>query len=214
MALEGTHLRFALEVKDTFGVTDLNKYLSGAIYPDSRYVTKTDRILTHDKSYHSSNFYLQDDFKKGWVSHLICDQAQYDLMIVDFADLLEGLPPTVTHGDENWIVRTTIKILQDMSDVRSFDIKPYLHHLDYVENPNGEDPSILKDYNLSFKKFYQNVSTDIDKMAVMLGELGIEDNLVEKLVVRARLYQQNPLIIQRVEKLYQKTVDIHQKYLL
>lgn len=214
MALEGTHLRFALEVKDTFDATDLNKYLSGAIYPDSRYVTNTDRVLTHDKSYHSANFYLQDDFKKGWVSHLICDQAQYDLMIVDFADLLEGLPPTFTHGDENWIVRTTIKILQDINDVKQFNIRPYLSALDYVENPNGEDLETIRDYNNIYKRFYQNESAGIDDMAVMWAEMGIEKDLVSTLRERSHLYQKDSSIMQRVEKLYQKTVDIHQKYLL
>lgn len=39
MALEGTHIRFALDVGDKYNIKDLGKYISGTLYPDSRYIT-------------------------------------------------------------------------------------------------------------------------------------------------------------------------------
>jgi hypothetical protein len=47
MALEATHIRFALDLKDTYGVNDVHAFVSGAVYPDSRYVMGIDRIATH-----------------------------------------------------------------------------------------------------------------------------------------------------------------------
>ena len=48
MGLEATHIRFALDLKEDLDAKDLNKYLSGAIYPDSRHVTKLERKVTHN----------------------------------------------------------------------------------------------------------------------------------------------------------------------
>lgn len=39
MALEATHLRFALDLLPKLEVKDINDYLAGSIYPDSRYTT-------------------------------------------------------------------------------------------------------------------------------------------------------------------------------
>ena len=38
MALEATHIRFAYDLKEKYKITDLEKYISGLIYPDSRYI--------------------------------------------------------------------------------------------------------------------------------------------------------------------------------
>lgn len=48
MSLGATHIRFALDLRDRYQVQDIEKYLSGTIYSDSRYVTKIDRNLTHN----------------------------------------------------------------------------------------------------------------------------------------------------------------------
>ena len=51
MALEATHIRFAFDLKDVYDVSDIDAFVSGSIYPDSRYVTGIDRLATHPEGY-------------------------------------------------------------------------------------------------------------------------------------------------------------------
>ncbi len=61
MSLEATHIRFALDLKDKYRVQAIEKYISGTTYPDSRYVTKIDRGLTHNDDILTPGF-AKDDF--------------------------------------------------------------------------------------------------------------------------------------------------------
>lgn len=71
MSLEATHIRFALDLKDEYKIKDIKKYISGTVYPDSRYITGIDRNLTHYNDILKPEF-AKDDFKKGWQVHQIC----------------------------------------------------------------------------------------------------------------------------------------------
>ena len=50
MPFQATHLHYALLKMPELDIKDINKYLSGAVYPDSRYTTKIERDLTHAPS--------------------------------------------------------------------------------------------------------------------------------------------------------------------
>jgi hypothetical protein len=154
MAIEATHIRFALDLKDELGIKELDKYLSGTIYPDSRYITKIDRKLTHDNSYTKREFYDDDDFKKGWAVHLTCDTLQREIIKELFSDLLKGTGEEIVYGKENWIIRTAIKIIQDISDAEFIGVKNYIKYLGYFNNPNNEDLDLIKRYNQIFIDIY------------------------------------------------------------
>ena len=68
MALQATHIKFALDLQAKYNVKNLEKYISGANYPDSRFLTGVGREKTHDLD---SLELLDSDFKKGWHNHLI-----------------------------------------------------------------------------------------------------------------------------------------------
>lgn len=109
MALEGTHMRFALDIRDKLGVGDIDAYVSGSVYPDSRYITGIDRFATHPLDYRTDPMFQKTDFNKGWFAHLLCDDIQQSVVYT--------VLPHITEGDKNetWIQRTAIKILQDIS---------------------------------------------------------------------------------------------------
>src|SRR5690242_13526073 len=132
MALEATHIRYALDVKDKYEVRDIEKYVSGAIYPDSRYITKIDRHLTHPEDFMSWDVLELEDFRKGWYVHLLYDAIQGKVFRIKFPEIVAT--DILAHGDEQWIKRTALKVLQDLDDVKNFDIVTYLPYLDYVEN--------------------------------------------------------------------------------
>lgn len=149
MALEGTHFRYALDVKDKFKVTELKPYISGCVYPDSRYQTGIDRILTHSNEQMSRNFWKDDDFKKGWATHLLYDKIMYSVHVEWF----ERLMPS---GSNEWSWFTALKIFQDIDDVKKFDITEYIECLNFVGTPNGEDVSEVRAYNELIESVYRS----------------------------------------------------------
>lgn len=200
MALEATHIRFALDLKDKYGVQNVERYVSGAIYPDSRYVTEVDRLATHPENYMEWDMKRIDDFRKGWFAHLLADHIQWDITKEFLPQVFEG---TQGQGSERWVKHTAIKILQDLDDVKKFDIKQYLPFLSHIENPNGEDIEILKKYYDIFPKMYADPNAvNIDSCYEMWKEFGIGDELAKKMKLQAEEYGCDKAVMDAVVKIY------------
>lgn len=212
MALEGTHMRFALEVRDSFRVDDVKKYVSGCIYPDSRYITGIDRGLTHDDSQMERIFWWDDDFKKGWATHILYDRMQYDVHTEMFKDILKIENDEMT-WEEDWIVRSALKILQDKFDVLKFDIHGCLDGLDYVETPNGEDYETLKKYNCCYKTVYSKVpNVTVADIEAMWDEWNVSDENSKKIEKLVNEMRTNPKLMKRIERIYSRTMDVFEEY--
>jgi hypothetical protein len=151
MAFAATHLRFALDVRDILQPADFSAYLSGALYPDSRYVTKVDRAFTHPKDFETDSLFLGSDFRKGWLTHLVVDRHQFVLMHEHFGHLI---PTSIDTRNDAWIRMTALKALQDRVDVDEFDIKTYLPYLTHVEPQFGEDPEIIRAYHEKIREYF------------------------------------------------------------
>ncbi|QQS60703.1 hypothetical protein IPN41_01885 [Candidatus Falkowbacteria bacterium] len=213
MAFEGTHLRFAVDVQERFQIQDLNKYLSGTIYPDSRYMTKIERNLTHGNQFFDKNFYQHNDFKKGWVAHLIYDKIQFELIGEIFSDIVPQ--SEIFYGDENWITRTAIKMLQDMNDISNFEIQIILPLLNYVETPNGENLQTLERYNQLIIDLYHSApSIHINDYKKMQLEYSGDETTFDKVAIKVSQFRDDTSIKERVPLLYPKTVDIFSKQIL
>ena len=181
MALEASHIRFALDIKDKLEVTDLKKYIPGIIYPDSRYVTKIDRELTHPQDLLDNHYSHLDDFNKGCYAHLLYDDILRNYTKQTLSDMFTDIDSSQDSGRELWIRMTALKILQDNDDIKKYDIAAFLPYLDYVENLNGEDRDLLVKYNQYFQKLYaipQQVS--LEKYYDMWRFLGIGEDLGKK----------------------------------
>lgn len=212
MALEGTHIRFALEVRDSFRVKDYKKYVAGCIYPDSRYITGIDRGLTHDDSQMERIFWWDDDFKKGWATHVLYDKVQQDIHTEMFEDILKNGNPEMT-WEEDWIVRSALKIIQDKFDVVSFDIHKYLDGLDYVETPNGEDRELMQRYNLSYKNFYMKVpNVTVKDIEALWDEWNVSDENSKKIERMVHKMREDDSLLERIEKVYGRTMDVFEEY--
>lgn len=200
MALEGTHLRFALDLKEKYGVEDVQRYLSGTIYPDSRYVTKLERTLTHPRDYLDWNVLELDDFRKGWFAHLLCDATQKTIMKEMLPLAFEG---DQSQGGDVWVRHTALKVLQDLEDVRSFDILSILPLLAHVENPNGEKLEELQRYNQIFSGMYAAPElTTFESSAPMWTTFGMSPELVEKVERQTRAYAEDPTVMAGVKRIY------------
>lgn len=206
--MEASHIRFALDLKDVLQVSDENAFVSGSIYPDSRYVTGIDRLATHPKDYRDDPMFKSGDFKKGWFAHLFADDIQGRLM-------REMLPETSTgDGTESWIKRTAIKVLQDTDDVQKFDIARYLPCFEHVENPNGEDVEILRKYNRIFPVMYARPeSVGIEEECEIWRQFGIGDELVMKIQRQAEEYGTDVTMMKTIKRLYDAMLDEADKQL-
>ncbi len=212
MALEATHIRFALDTQNLFGVEDINKYVSGSIYPDSRYATGIDRILTHDDSQILEDFWENNDFRKGWASHLLYDKIQFSVHAEWFRDILKESDPKMT-GEEDWIIRTALKILQDIDDLQHFDIRQYLGALNYIEAPNGEDEAEVKKYNQLFINIYKDApNVSIEDLEKMWTDWNVSPEVATKMRNKAYEIQADKRLMGLIVNVYKETMVRKDKF--
>jgi len=206
MALEATHIRYALDTKDRFGVSEETKYVSGSIYPDSRYPTGIDRTLTHDDSQMEKVFWHDDDFRKGWASHLLYDKVQQSVHGDWFADILAAKNPEMTKEDD-WIMCTALKILQDIDDLKYFDIKPHLASLSHIETPNGEDVQKVREYNQLFVDIYSKApEVTIEDLEQMWVDWSVPAETAQKMREKSYEIQADAALMKKVRGIYTETI--------
>lgn len=154
MPLGCTHIRFAEDFKDVFDPVDELKYFSGAMYPDSRYHTKIAREKTHDLKITLSRADIDDDFRKGWTSHIVCDEA-FTACGAECANLLNG---SSEEFGEVWIRSTVVKMILDELDFKAFDMHSFVRYFIRTESPWNEDTDSLDMHYASWAELYEGVS--------------------------------------------------------
>ncbi|MCK5416031.1 hypothetical protein KAI92_01230 [Candidatus Parcubacteria bacterium] len=200
MSLEATHIRFALDLKNKYQVQDIEKYISGTIYPDSHYVTKIDRELTHNDDILNPAF-AKDDFKKGWQVHQICDIMQNRMkkrvLPKFFSKKHNG------YDEQRWIISTSMKIIQDMNDMQQFPIQKYLKYLAFSYNPNGENINEIKKYNQIMVDLYKDKKkiTVEDNFNMWLA-LGINEKLGIKIKTKTEELLKDEVLVKKIEHTY------------
>jgi hypothetical protein len=202
MALEGTHIRFAVDMQAKYKVEELNKYLSGSIYPDSRYKTKVDREKTHPKL---NDLILTSDFNKGWHSHLLYDTIQADLHKEMFPEIFSEHDGG--YDQDVWIKITALKIVQDMDDIKKFDIANYVNSLDYVEAANGEDPASLREYNQLHQQLYSDPSNvGLKAYSIIWNVFNLTPEIIEKFKKQVLEYQKDTRLLRLIHQIYEESL--------
>ncbi|HSX25100.1 MAG TPA: hypothetical protein VLG69_03995 [Candidatus Andersenbacteria bacterium] len=204
MALEASHIRIALAVEGKLSITDRGAYLCGAIYPDSRYVTKIERLLTHPTDYKNDPMFMREDFYKGWLVHLLTDDIQYKAMQEALPKVCEGVDG---QGSDVWMRRTAIKIIQDMSDAKFFDINSTFSYFDQVFTPNGEDVDLMKQYNKLYVDMYQFIDKlSLESYAAFWRAFDVDDSTVARMIEQTKTYLLDRGITAKAEGLYETIV--------
>ena len=195
MALEATHIRFALDVLERHQVSTLREYLSGTIYPDSRYVTGIDRTLTHNEDILDEHF-SQSDFTKGWQVHCICDDVQratHQQLFPDFH---------IYEGQKKFIYLTALKLFQDISDAREVNVLKYLSLLDYAYNPNGEDIKKINQYNQIIQETYLEGNITPSTYYKMCIKLEFDQKLTNTLIGVLEEMIKAPYLVKQIRQCY------------
>ncbi len=181
MALPATHLRFAATVADQLAVSDWSAYLSGTLYPDSRWVTGVDRHQTHDARFLDPAF-ATDDFSLGWHIHCVCDQIQGDL----YAQIVNGLD-ALTAG-QRWVRLSAAKVIQDMVDAAEARLGDRLPLLKTSRTPNQESVVDMDNYFGFVKQAYHGLRVpDWQDYARLWDQVGLDAPTV--LRIKAELQQ-------------------------
>ncbi len=210
MALQATHIKFALDLKEKYKPKNLKKYISGAVYPDSRYVTGLNRDLTHGT--HLLNMDLTDDFKKGWHSHLVCDNLLGIVMDKILPNKFNRQKNVIRQGNQYWLNVTAIKILLEIYIFKTFNIQRYLIMLDYIENPYNEDFNLVKKSNYIIQLAYKN-KTEINLNHIINYWRGLipDIKMLAKIQQTTLDLMRNRIIIKDIEKLYSETLKLANK---
>ena len=139
MALPATHIRFAARIAGLVSAEDLAMYFLGTLYPDSRWVTGVERLLTHDRRCLDPDF-PNDDFTLGWHVHCWCDCIQGDIHRKLLDHGMEMSP------DDRWVRMAAGKVVQDMNDAAYACLDDRLATLPDSRTPNGESTQKIADY--------------------------------------------------------------------
>ncbi|HSO18458.1 MAG TPA: hypothetical protein VLT88_03310 [Desulfosarcina sp.] len=179
MALPATHIRFAATAADRLGVTDMGAYLSGTLYPDSRWVTGIDRRRTHAPRCLDPDF-ASDDFTLGWHMHCLCDRMQGDI----HAELLEDLPELTPEA--RWVRTSAAKVVQDMTDAARGGIGGHLPLLTQARSPNGESGGRVAAYLGMVRRAYRKGTPDWSDYVRLWTDVGLDRLRVDRIRQQVR----------------------------
>lgn len=198
MALAATHIRFALELKDALLVTDLSKYLSGTMYPDSRVYTGVRREVTHDRGLFARDLLSLNDFEKGWAMHLRCDLIQAKAMEVLFPDeLAESIA-----GDDEWIFRTALKLMQSLDDAGTYDAPQFARMMTHVETPNGEPHEKVRLFYTFLVEIFEHTPLTIFSEVSLWEKTGMKEETIQAIIGRTHALASDASAVRRVTQLY------------
>jgi hypothetical protein len=207
MALEATHIRFALDIVDEDRVHSFREYLSGTIYPDSRYVTGIDRNLTHNKDILCQRF-VQNDFTRGWQAHCICDEVQRAAHKTFFPEI-DSYERT-----QRWVYQTALKMLQDMNDAQKINVQQYVHFLDYADNPNNENIDLVRQFNQAIQETYRDGHITSKRYFQMCITLRFEQRVTNSLIEKLETFMQALDWIEKMENNYEQMMNDYRRHWL
>ena len=201
MALAGTHIRFALDLAERLHIQDVKPYILGTLYPDSRYVSGTDRRLTHPKNFFPKR--ALSDFENGWAVHILCDHIQGEV----FGKLFPDLFPQGLSLEDWWPVISVLKVLQDTDDIARVDVMPFIVSLDTAYNPVGEDIEKVREYNEIIQRVYRTrqKGKGIDAIE-MWRQVGVNPERLDKIRGVLNAYSSAPEILSRIPQVYPEMI--------
>lgn len=203
MAMEGTHVRFARDLARRLGVVDADAYYSGAVYPDSRYLTGIPRDATHGADCPHDPFAPGlSDFEKGWGTHLL-----YDLLSSRERETALTMIVGDDGREDGWAFASAIKLVEDRQSLELFrDDRSILLALKMVERPRGEDEATMLRYYADLHEAYVGTWTFEEYHATSM-KWGMPRGRVDHMIELARRFDADPAIFSAVKSIYPSVVN-------
>jgi hypothetical protein len=198
MAMEATHVRFARDLAPRLSVTDRTTYYSGAVYPDSRYVTGIPRMATHGEGCPRDPFAPGlSDFEKGWATHLLYDERA----ALEKRTALTIIPNEFR--DDDWAFATAVKLIEDMESIRQLgDEIGLIRFVTTTICPLRENPDTMESYYQDLRKAYETQADGIDGYAAFSIKIGIAPARVERMIGLAKAFAADPNTVSAIHSIY------------
>jgi hypothetical protein len=144
MAMQATHVLCALELEKYLGIEDQAQYLSGVIYPDSRYMCKIDRDLTHNPNLVIKDALFGSDFEKGCTAHVLYDVLQrkyiYDIFNIPHKHTMIGY-------SDLWFKVSAAKYIEDIHSFKLLQNRGFsFTSIIPTQCPNNEDKTLISEW--------------------------------------------------------------------
>lgn len=202
MALITSHIRFALDVAHFYPIQNLTEYISGTVYPDTRWMTGINRDLTHHERFMEPTF-PDSDFTLGWHVHCVYDELQKMEHEGYFKNLdqLEKM--------DRWIQLSVAKVIQDMNDLQQFELVKMLEHLNLVKNPNGENIEKAKAFYRIIQNTYQHGKVPSPEQYYTLWtSVGLDAETTFRIIDLLKDNLTDQLLVKKIEDSHEKIVDV------
>ena len=200
MALAATHIRLALDMADRTPVNHLSQFISGTIYPDSRWLTGINRNLTHGDRFLQKDF-ARSDFTYGWHVHCLVDHVQARLYKTLFPDA------EAMDRQQRWILLSAAKVIQDRHDLDKFDLQGGIALLNYAEAPAGEDIQLVRAFNRIIRETYKDRDKNHlpDYYNLWTG-VGLDAMVAAKVIDQVQKLLSDTSLVTKIESTYAKIV--------
>ncbi len=204
MALEGTHVRFALDLMPMLKIGNIGAYCAGAVYPDTRYVTCVDRNVTHGPECPHDPFADGlSSFQRGWASHLLYDHDAGGAMKTFLSPELGPLG----QGNSAWVEFTAMKVVEDLEAIRNRpDVLTHLQTLSMPTSPSGEPLEKLQYHFSVTSKLYQTVP-GLEGYRQWFIDIGAPEELASAFADRARAMLGDVKYSANLTAIYQRVLD-------
>lgn len=209
MALFATHVRFAAACatqRGTDSTAENPEYYAGAIYPDSRYTTRTARELTHAMQQRVPGDTHYDLFR-GVHTHLFYDEFSrvvYEQIFPEAQD--------IATNSETWELFTAAKILNDIESYQLLQQNNMLHvfelQYEFTHSVNGESVEVLNHFLQSIRNMYATPPTQ-ETYIGMLDYFHIDSNVIRGVEKNVSGISSSPQQLQAIGEIFNNAV---QKY--
>jgi len=202
MAMEGTHVRFARELLEVADVTDIQAYYSGAVYPDSRYITGVAREVVHPRGVSlPEDFEGKSDFEKGWLTH-----AYYDEHAGGRLKEMFGIEK-IGQGDDAWVKVTAAKMIEELASLKVLgDNVKVFSALSFAESPNGEKRELLKKYYKIQNGYCANGSGRVENFTDIYRAF-VSEGMWGDLIKTTESLSADNEIVKKIEAIYPAVVS-------
>lgn len=199
MAFEATHLRFARDLQNRLDIANQSEYLAGSVYPDSRYVTRIHRDMTHGEDAPHDPFQSSlSDFEKGWATHLLYDRLSSERM-----QSLRPLPGTIKGFNDVWIHRTAEKLIEDMASFRVLgENRSLLRSVQSTTCPRNEPVERLRDYYELIQQIYHDEQMTIHAYDVMWDAFHIPPDIAARVNAAFEQIGKDVTSVREIESVY------------
>lgn len=201
MAMPATHIRFAATLAQRLDIQDRTAYISGTIYPDSRWTTGIDRKKTHDQRFLDPNF-PSDDFTMGWHVHCRCDYDQggiFKQLLGDLSDL---------SLEDRWVRFAAAKTIQDMNDAVADRVFENLWLLTNKTTPNGEDrKAVMAFYHIIQRVYGKKEPVRMSDYVRLWTAVGFDEQRIQKIEKQVERILVDHQLVGRLMGVFDRMID-------